>query len=611
MSRKEKRMLVRIGASIVLFCLASWIPVDGWGRLLIHLLPYGVAGWDILWRSLRNIRSGQIFDENLLMSIATIGAFILGDYPEATFVMLFYQVGEWFQRYAVGKSRRSIADLMDIRPDYANLWVDGQLEEVDPQRVAPGDLILVRPGERVPLDGVVLTGESTLDTAALTGESLPRSVKTGDQVISGCINQQGLLTLKVTKAFEESTVSRILDLVENAASRKARTENFITRFARYYTPTVVALAAALAVIPSLIDGQWARWCERALIFLVISCPCALVISVPLSFFGGVGGASRQGILVKGANYLEALAQVKTVVFDKTGTLTQGGFKVRQIHPVGISKEALLEKAALAESYSAHPIALSLRTAWNHEIDLGRVQEAQEKAGLGVVAQVDGMQVQVGSRQWMEQLGLLSVQPASDASEVHVAVDGVYAGYLVISDEIKPDAPAAIKSLKARGIDRCVMLTGDSCGAVEAVAQRLGMDEYFYGLLPDGKVRKMEEILSHSSDKVAFVGDGINDAPVLTRADVGIAMGGLGSDAAIEAADIVLMDDQPSKLVTAISIAQKTRRIVRQNILFALGVKGLVLILGAMGLASMWAATFADVGVSVIAILNAMRAMKAK
>jgi len=607
MSRKQKKMLWRILASALLYVAAALIPAEGWLRLVLYLLPYGVIGWDILYRSARNILHGQVFDENFLMSAATIGAFILGDYPEATFVMLFYQVGELFQSYAVHRSRRSIAQLMDIRPDHANVQVDGQLREVDPESLQVGDCIVVKPGERIPLDGLVLSGESTLDTAALTGEAIPKDVKPGDQVISGCVNRQGLLTVKVTKPYGESTVAKILDLVENASSQKSQTENFITRFARYYTPAVVLFAAALAVIPSLIDGGWAQWCERALIFLVVSCPCALVISVPLSFFGGIGGASKQGILVKGSNYLEVLAQVETVVFDKTGTLTKGIFGVTEVHPRGMTEAELLEKAALAECFSDHPIAASIRNAWGQPIDTKKVTLAEEKAGHGVTAIVNGHTIRVGSAALLVEAGIVSEKTASEGSAVHIAVDDAYAGYLVIADSIKPDAHQAISGLRSLGVKRCAMLTGDGEAAAGEVAQALKLDEYHGGLLPTDKVTKVQDMLHEG--KLAFVGDGINDAPVLALADVGIAMGGLGSDAAIEAADVVLMDDSPAKLCTAIRIARKTKTIVVENIAFALAVKALVLMLGAAGLTNMWAATFADVGVSVIAILNAMRAMK--
>lgn len=611
MSRKQKKKLIRIALSIVLFIAVTLIPAEGWRRLILYLIPYLVIGWDILYRSLLNIVRGQIFDENFLMTIATIGAFILGDYPEGTFVMLFYQVGEWFQSYAVGKSRKSIAQLMDIRPDYANIEKEGHLEQVDPEALSPGDVIVVKPGERIPLDGKVLAGESSLDTAALTGESIPRRVKPGDEVISGCINQRGLLTVEVTRCYGESTVAKILDLVENASTRKSKTEGFITRFAKYYTPCVVLLAAALAVIPSLIDGRWALWCERALIFLVISCPCALVISVPLSYFGGIGGASRQGILIKGANYLEILSLVRTVVFDKTGTLTQGAFAVSEIYSTKMKAEELLELAALAESYSDHPIAMSLKAACEHPMRAERVTGFEEFTGFGVKACVDGKIVHAGSTKLMEHLDIEKVPQTHMGTAVHVAVDGCYAGYILIADSLKRDAVETIQNLKSMGIDRCVLLTGDSQETGAAVAEKLGLDGCHGGLLPDGKVAKVEELLSQSPGKLAFVGDGINDAPVLSRADVGIAMGGLGSDAAIEAADVVLMDDKLSKLCEAIRIAQKTKRIVIQNIVFALGIKALVLCLGAMGIATMWAATFADVGVSVLAILNAMRALKHK
>ncbi len=614
MTRKQKKMLIRIIVSSVLLIAVSLIRPTGWIAPIAYLIPYAVIGWDILWKAARNIANGQVFDENFLMAIATVGAFLTGEYPEGVFVMLFYQVGELFQGYAVGKSRKSISDLMDIRPDSANVERNGQLEEVDPEEVAIDDVIVVKPGEKIPLDGVVIEGASSLDTKALTGESLPRSVSAGDEVVSGCINCEGLLRICVTKAYEESTVAKILDLVENSSIKKARSEQFITRFARWYTPSVVIAAALLAFVPPFFTGwNWTEWIHRALIFLVVSCPCALVISVPLSFFGGIGGASRRGILVKGGNYLEALAQAETVVFDKTGTLTRGVFKVTAIHPEGISESELLEAAAMAESYSDHPISRSLKEAYGREIDLGRISEVEELSGRGVKAKVDERAVGAGNDRLMEETGVAWKPCHHTGTTVHVAIDGVYAGHIIISDELKPDAVHTIRSLKEQGIRRTVMLTGDTRAVGEQTAKDLGMDEVHAEMLPGDKVEEVERLLNETSakGKLVFVGDGINDAPVLSRADIGIAMGGMGSDAAIEAADIVLMDDQPAKIALAIRIARKTLAIVRQNIVFALGVKGLVLVLGATGLASMWAAVFADVGVSVIAILNAMRALKTK
>ena len=614
MSKKQKRMLRRILASAVLFVICVLLPVSGWPRLLAFLVPYGVIGWDVLWRAVRNIAHGQVFDENFLMALATVGALAIGEYPEAVFVMLFYQVGELFQSYAVDQSRKSITALMDIRPDYANMeGPDGQLEQVDPEDVAVGDTIVIKAGERIPLDGVVLEGSSTVDTAALTGESLPRRVESGDDVISGCVNLSGLLKVRVTKAFEESTVAKILDLVENSASKKAKAENFITKFARYYTPIVVLAAVALALLPPLLTSiQWVDSIQRALNFLVVSCPCALVISVPLSFFGGIGGASKDGILVKGGNYLEVLARTEIVVFDKTGTLTRGVFNVTAIHPDHCDQGQLLELAALAECWSDHPISRSLKEAYGREIDAARVSSVEEVAGRGVKAVVDGHTICAGNDKLMEDIGVSWHPCHRVGTTVHVASDGVYLGHIVISDEVKPDAKEAVAALKAAGVRKTVMLTGDTQAVGEDVANRLGLDEVHTQLLPAGKVERVEELLKEVSPKgaLAFVGDGINDAPVLSRADIGIAMGGLGSDAAIEAADIVLMDDKPSKIAHAIRIARRTLSIVRQNIVFALAVKLLVLVLSAVGLVSMWAAVFADVGVSVIAILNAMRALKA-
>lgn len=612
MSKKQKRMLARLVAAAVLFAAALPLPLTGWPRLGLFLVPYAIVGWDVLWRAVRNIAHGQVFDENFLMALATIGALATGEYPEAVFVMLFYQVGELFQSYAVDQSRKSITALMDIRPDYANMEVDGQLQQVDPEDVAVGDTIVIKPGERIPLDGVVLEGSTTVDTAALTGESLPREAGPGDDVISGCVNLSGLLRVQVTRPFEESTVSKILDLVENASGRKAKAEHFITKFARYYTPIVVLAAVVLAFLPPLFTSiQWVESIHRALNFLVVSCPCALVISVPLSFFGGIGGASRDGILVKGGNYLEVLARAEIVVFDKTGTLTQGVFNVTAIHPDDCSEGQLLELAALAESWSDHPISRSLKEAYGKELDSARVSEAEELSGRGVRAVVDGHTVCAGNDKLMEDIGVSWHPCHRVGTTVHVAADGVYLGHIVISDQVKPDAKEAIAALKAQGVRKTVMLTGDAREVGEDVAGRLGLDEVHTQLLPAGKVEQVETLLKQVSSKgaLAFVGDGINDAPVLSRADVGIAMGGLGSDAAIEAADIVLMDDKPSKIAHAIAIARRTLAIVRQNIVFALAVKLLVLVLSAAGWASMWAAVFADVGVSVIAILNAMRCLR--
>ena len=610
-------MVARIAASGVLLVAAVLIPYEGPWRFVLFLPAYFVIGWDVLWKAARNIAHGQVFDENFLMALATVGAFCTGffgegQYPEAVFVMLFYQVGELFQGYAVGKSRKSIASLMDIRPDYANVERDGQLTQVDPEEVAVGDTITVKAGERVPLDGVVLEGSSLVNTSALTGESVPRQVQPGDDVISGCVNQSGLLRVRVTKPFGESTVQKILDLVENSSSKKAKAENFITKFARYYTPIVVFCALALALVPPLFVGDWVGWVQKALIFLVVSCPCALVISVPLSFFGGIGGASRQGILVKGGNYLEVLANTEIVVFDKTGTLTKGVFNVTAIHPEEYSESGLLEMAALAESYSDHPISRSLKEAWGQELDASRVGEVEELSGRGVRAQVDGKTVCAGNDKLMEDIGVKWHPCHHVGTTVHVAVEGKYTGHIVISDEVKPDAKEAIAALKAQGVKKTVMLTGDAKAVGESVAKDLGLDEAYTQLLPGDKVDRVEALLSEKSPKgkLAFVGDGINDAPVLSRADIGIAMGALGSDAAIEAADIVLMDDKPSKIAKAMEISKRTLRIVRQNIVFALAVKLLVLALTPFGIANMWEAVFADVGVMVIAILNASRALQA-
>ncbi len=612
MSRKQKKMLTRILASAVLFALSFLLPLSGVLRLFYFITVYAVVGWDVLWRAARNIAHGQVFDENFLMALATIGAFVLGEFPEAVEVMLFYQIGELFQSYAVGKSRQSITALMDIRPDYANIERDGALEQVDPDEVAVGDIIVIKAGEKIPLDGVIIEGSSSLDTAALTGESLPREVAAGDDVISGCINQSGLLRVRVSKEFGESTVSKILDLVENSSSKKARAENFITKFARYYTPVVVIGAVLLALLPPLLlGGSWNTWIERALIFLVISCPCALVISIPLSFFGGIGGASKAGILVKGSNYLEALSETEIVVFDKTGTLTKGVFQVTAVHPDTLPESRLLELAALAESFSDHPISRSLRQAYGKPIDSSRVSDVEELSGHGVQARVDGLLICAGNGKLMDRTGVQWHDCHLTGTVVHIAVDGCYGGHIVISDTVKPDAAGAIAALKQMGIRQTVMLTGDARAVAEQTAGQLGLDSFHAGLLPADKVARVEELLEQKSakGKLAFVGDGINDAPVLSRADIGIAMGGLGSDAAIEAADIVLMDDQPSKIASAMRISKKTLRIVKQNIVFSLGVKGLILLLGAVGLASMQAAIFADVGVMILAVLNASRALK--
>ncbi|WP_367567711.1 heavy metal translocating P-type ATPase [Lacrimispora sp.] len=582
----------------------------------IFLIAYVIIGGDVLWRAIRNILRGQVFDENFLMSVATIGAFIVGDFAEGVAVMLFYQVGELFQSYAVDKSRKSIASLMDIRPDYANVQRGDKLEKVDPDDVQIDDIIVIKAGEKVPLDAIVTEGSSTVDTSALTGESLPREVSEGDSLLSGCININGLLTARVTKEFGESTVSKILDLVENASTKKSNSENFITKFARYYTPIVVIIAVLMAVIPPLVlpGATFSDWVYRGLIFLVISCPCALVISIPLSFFGGIGGASRRGILVKGSNYLEALAQTEIVVFDKTGTLTKGIFKVQEVVPQGIRKEELLELTAYAESYSNHPISLSLKKAYGKEIDAARIADVEEISGHGVTAHVDGKSVSAGNIKLMRKLEIPFIEPEDIiGTVVHVAVDKRYVGYVIIADEVKEDAARAIQELKAAHIRQIVMLTGDSKKIGEKVAGQLGLDKVYTELLPADKVGQVEELFKQKSSKgkLAFVGDGINDAPVLARADIGIAMGGLGSDAAIEAADIVIMTDEPSKLATAIQLSKKTLRIVKQNIAFALFVKGVVLVLGAIGMASMWAAIFADVGVAILAILNAIRMLNVK
>ena len=614
MDRGQKRTLARILISAALLILAALLPLEGPLRLAAFLVPYAVIGYDVLWEALEGIAHGQVFDENFLMALATVGAIGTGEYPEAVFVMLFYQVGELFQSYAVGKSRQSIAALMDIRPDWANVEQDGALAQVDPEEVAVGEVIVVRPGERIPLDGEVLEGTSAMDTAALTGESLPRTAGPGDEVISGCVNLSGVLRIRVSKVFGDSTVAKILDLVENASSKKARAEQFITRFARYYTPAVVLAAVVLAVLPPLLSPMdWRESLNRALTFLVISCPCALVISVPLSFFGGIGGASRQGILVKGGNYLEALAKARVVVFDKTGTLTQGVFRVTEVRCSPEDRTALLETAALAELHSSHPIARALREAWGKPLDPSRVREVEERSGRGVRSVVDGTAVLAGSRRLLEEAGL--TLPADDGAlpgtVVHVAVGNRYLGCLLISDQLRPEAPSALSALKAEGVEKTVLLTGDSLSAGEAAAKELGIDQVCAQLLPGDKVEQVERLLSEKGrrGKLVYVGDGINDTPVLSRADVGIAMGGIGSDAAIEAADVVLMDDDLSKLPLAVSIARRTLAIAKQNIVFALGVKLGMLLLVAAGFASMWMGVFADVGVAVLAILNAMRALK--
>ena len=614
MTKKQKKALRRILVAAVLFFALFFVPASAgwpWLRFAFYLIPYAIVGWDVLWKAVRNIRAGQVFDENFLMAVATLGAFGCGEYPEAVAVMLFYQVGELFQSIAVGRSRKSISDLMDIRPDYANIEQDGALVQVSPEQVHVGDLIVVKAGEKIPLDGVVRQGTSSVDTAALTGESLPRDVAPGSAVISGCVNLSGLLHVEVEKEFEDSTVSKILDLVENSSNKKAKAENFITKFARYYTPVVVLAALVLAIVPSLLTGAWNVWIQRGLTFLVVSCPCALVISVPLSFFGGIGGASKKGILVKGGNYLEAMADAGIVVFDKTGTLTRGNFVVSGVYPQGISKEALLEMAALAEGYSDHPISRSLKEAWGNDLDLSRLSEIHEVAGHGIEAKVDGRQVLAGNEKLLRKHGIECQACAQVGTVIHVAVEGSYAGCIVISDEIKPDAAKAVRALHAAGVRKTVMLTGDRRAVGEAVAQELGLDEVHAELLPAQKVAQVERLLDQKSakEKLLFVGDGVNDAPVLSRADIGIAMGAMGSDAAIEAADVVLMDDAPSKLPEAIRIAKKTLRIVHQNIVFSLAVKALVLALTAVGIANMWWAVFADVGVMVLAVLNASRMLR--
>ena len=586
-----------------------------WLQIALFIISYIIVGGDVVKRAVKNIFKGQVFDESFLMSIATIGAFFIGEYPEGVAVMLFYQVGELFQSYAVGKSRKSIASLMDIRPDYANVKKGDELVKVDPDEVQIGDIIVIKAGEKIPLDGKVIEGSSMIDTSALTGESVPREVEVGSDILSGCININGVITAEVTKEFGESTVSKILDLVENASSKKSNSEQFITKFARYYTPVVVIIAVFLAIIPPLvIDGAtFSDWIYRALAFLVVSCPCALVISIPLSFFGGIGGASKKGVLVKGSNYLEALAETEIVVFDKTGTLTKGVFNVQEIHPEGVSKEELLELTAHAESYSNHPISLSLKRAYSKEIDNGRISDVEEISGHGVIATVDGKKVMAGNIKLMKKMDIPYFKGELIGTVVHVAVNNKYIGYIVISDEVKEDSAQAIKELKAANIKQTVMLTGDNKSIGSKVAKELGLDKVYAELLPADKVEKLEELLSQKSKKgkLAFVGDGINDAPVLARADIGIAMGGLGSDAAIEAADVVIMTDEPSKIATAMKTSKKTLKIANQNIVFAIGIKIIVLILSAFGITTMWAAIFADVGVTIIAVLNAFRALNVK
>ena len=619
MNKKQKKMLIRIIIAAVLIVVFSLLPAEGYLRFVLFMIPYLVIGYDILKKAFKGILNKQVFDENFLMAVATVGAILLGDYSEGVAVMLFYQIGELFQSYAVGKSRRNISELMDIRPDYANIEKDGTLEQVDPDEVEIGTIIVVQPGEKVPIDGVIIEGISTLNTSALTGESLPRDAKAGDEVISGCINMTGLLKIRTTKEFGESTVSKILELVENSSSRKSKSENFISKFAKYYTPAVCYGALALAFIPPIVllimgkPAMWGDWIYRALTFLVISCPCALVISIPLSFFAGIGGASNQGILVKGSNYLETLAQTKYVVFDKTGTMTQGVFEVSGIHHNEMPDEKLLEYAALAECSSSHPISKSLQKAYGKPIDRNRVTDIEEISGNGVIAKVDGISVAAGNTKLMNRLGIAYQDCHHVGTVVHMAIDGKYAGHILISDIIKPHAKEAIAELKKAGISKTVMLTGDSKRVADQVAGDLGIQEVYSELLPADKVSRVEELLNKKSEKakLAFVGDGINDAPVLSRADIGIAMGALGSDAAIEAADIVLMDDDPLKISKAIKIARKCIRIVYENIYFAIGIKILCLILGALGIANMWVAIFADVGVMILAVLNAIRTLFVK
>ena len=625
MNKKQKKMLVRILAAAVLLIAVSLAPSEGVLRFALYMVPYLIIGYDILLKAGKGIKNRQVFDENFLMAVATVGAIVLavtgdGDYTEAIAVMLFYQVGEWFQSYAVGKSRRNISELMDIRPDYANVEQEGKLLQVDPDEVEIGTVIVVQPGEKVPIDGIVEEGNSSLNTSALTGESVPRDIKPGDEIISGCINMTGVLKIRTTKEFGESTVSKILDLVENASSRKSRSEAFISKFARIYTPAVCYSALALAVLPPVfrmlfldLPADWGMWIYRALTFLVISCPCALVISIPLSFFAGIGGASKEGILVKGSNYLETLSQTKCVVFDKTGTLTEGVFEVSGIHHSTMENEKLLEYAALAESASSHPISRSLQRAYGKELDRARVTDIEELSGNGIVAKVDGKEVAVGNGKLMDRLKISYIPCHQVGTIIHVAIDGAYAGHVVISDRIKPNAGKAIAALKTAGVEKIVMLTGDIKSVADQVAKDLGIDEVFSELLPGDKVEKVDGLLAGKREKakLAFVGDGINDAPVLSRADIGIAMGAMGSDAAIEAADVVLMDDDPMKIAKAIKISRKCLGIVYQNIVFAIGVKLICLLLGALGIANMWLAIFADVGVMIIAVLNAIRALFVK
>ena len=620
MNKKQKKMLTRIIIAFVLIAVLSVLPVDGYLEFALYMIPYLVIGYDILIKAFKGIRNKQVFDENFLMAVATIGAILLKDYKEGTAVMLFYQIGELFQSYAVGKSRRNITELMDIRPDYANIENDGKLEKVDPDEVEIGSIIVVQPGEKVPLDGVIVEGTTTLNTSALTGESLPRSAKPGDEIISGCINMTGVLRIRTTKEFDESTVSKILELIEESSSRKSRSENFISKFARYYTPAVCYGALALAVLPPIVNlvilhnpAMWSQWIYRALTFLVISCPCALVISIPLSFFAGIGGASNAGVLVKGSNYLETLSETKYVVFDKTGTLTKGVFEVAGVHHNTMEQSKILEYAALAESFSSHPISRSLKTAYGKEINQNRVTDVEEISGNGVTAKVDGTPVAVGNVKLMKRIGVEAVECHQVGTVIHVAIDGAYAGHILISDVPKPTSKDAIANLKKNGIKETVMLTGDIDRVAQQVAGELGVDRVYSELLPADKVSKVEELLAKKSEKekLAFVGDGINDAPVLSRADIGIAMGAMGSDAAIEAADVVLMDDDPMKIVKAIRIAKKCMRIVYENIYFAIGIKVICLILGAVGIANMWVAVFADVGVMVLAVLNAIRTLFVK
>lgn len=628
MTKKQKKMLVRILVTAVLMVGLEFVPAEGYGKFLLYLIPYGIIGYDILRKAFRGILNRQVFDENFLMAVATIGAMAIGlldtgDYAEAISVMLLYQIGELFQSYAVGKSRKNISALMDIRPDYANIEEDGKLKKVDPDDVAVGTVIVVHPGERVPIDGIITEGNSSLNTSALTGESLPKEVKTGDEVISGCVNMTRVLKIQTTREFEESTVSKILELVENSSSRKSKSEEFISRFARYYTPAICSLALALTLLPPLAqllfgaDPQWSKWLYRALTFLVISCPCALVISIPLSFFAGIGGASREGILVKGSNYLETLSKTRTVVFDKTGTLTQGVFVVNGIHHNELENQKILEFAALAESASSHPISKSIQREYGQELDCSRVRDIEEISGSGVMAVVDGHQVAAGNDKLMDRLNVPYIECHCVGTIVHMAIDGKYAGHIVISDIIKPNAKQVIQALKAAGVKETVMLTGDSKRVAEQVAGDLGIDRVYSQLLPADKVERVEELLKEqqnskrNKEKLVFVGDGINDAPALSRADIGIAMGALGSDAAIEAADIVLMDDDPLKIAKAIKISRKCLGIVYQNIIFALGIKAVCLVLGAFGIANMWLAIFADVGVMVLAVLNAIHALFVK